>query len=378
MALDQLSLDARVPFLDLRQLHEGLTEPILADIAELIGTSAFVNGRQIGEFEAAFAEYCGVSECVGVSSGLDALRLALLAAGSERGDEVIVPAMTFVATFEAVTQAGCRPIVVDIFDGDYALDIAGIEAALTPRTRFLLPVHLYGQLADMNGLDLLAATHRMGVIEDACQAHGARRDGLTAGAAGLAAAFSFYPSKNLGAMGDAGALVTSDAELARRARALREHGQYRKYEHDLEGYTARLDTLQAVVLLHKLPLLDAWNEERRAAALFYTAHLSGTGDLHLPPVQNGSEPVWYLYVVRTRDPERLGAFLAENGIATGRHYPQPPHLSPAYAWLGHRRGDFPVAEALAEEGLSLPIYPGITEAQLTAVVNTIGDYFRRG
>jgi dTDP-4-amino-4,6-dideoxygalactose transaminase len=215
------------------------------------------------------------------------------------------------------------------------------------------------------------------VIEDACQAHGARRDGLGAGHGGIAAAFSFYPSKNLGAWGDAGALVTRDRAVARRARALREHGQFEKYEHELEGYTARLDTMQAIVLKHKLPLLDGWSGERREVAEFYTHHLSETGDLGLPAVANGSEPVWYLYVVRTGSPDRLAAFLAERGIATGRHYPQPPHLSPAYARLGYRRGDFPVAESLADECLSLPIYPGISEAQLTAVVTSIRAYFER-
>lgn len=375
VALDQLR---SVPFLDLGPSHERLREPILEEIAELMRTSAFVNGPHVSEFEEAFAEYCGAPECVGVSSGLDALRLALLAAGIEQGDEVIVPAMTFAATFEAVTQAGGRPVVVDIADTDYNIDPAATDAALTSRTRFLLPVHLYGQLADMRRLVSLADGRGLAVIEDACQAHGARRDGLAAGEGGLAAAFSFYPSKNLGAMGDAGALVTRDVELARRARALREHGQFRKYEHDLEGYTARLDTLQAIVLAHKLPLLDSWNDERRAVARFYTEELAGVGDLGLPAVAEKSDPVWYLYVVRTREPDDLGAFLAQRGIATGRHYPTPPHLTAAYSFLGHRRGEFPVAEALAEEGLSLPVFPGMAQSQLAAVVTAIREYYRHG
>jgi dTDP-4-amino-4,6-dideoxygalactose transaminase len=264
---------------------------------------------------------------------------------------------------------------VDVSERDYNLDVAAVAAAITPRTRFLLPVHLYGQLADVRALADIAARHDLQLLEDACQAHGAERDGVRAGAAGTAAAFSFYPGKNLGAMGDAGALVTDDAELAARVRALREHGQRAKYVHELEGYTARLDTLQALVLSRKLPLLDGWNEERRAAAAFYTAELAGVGDLVLPPVPDGSDPVWHLYVVRTAEPDRLAAALAERGVATGRHYPQPPHLSGAYAWLGHRRGEFPVTEALADELLSLPIFPGITEEQLHAVAAAVADAF---
>jgi dTDP-4-amino-4,6-dideoxygalactose transaminase len=214
------------------------------------------------------------------------------------------------------------------------------------------------------------------LVEDACQAHGATRDGLRAGAAGLAAASSFYPGKNLGAMGDAGALVTDDGALADRARALREHGQCEKYRHEFEGWTARLDTVQAIVLLRKLRELDAWNEARRAAARFYAWALEGVGDLLLPPVAHGSEPVWHLYVVRTADPAALGAFLGARGIATGRHYPEPVHLTGAYARLGYRPGDFPIAEALAREVLSLPIFPGISEPELQTVADAVRDYFR--
>ncbi len=213
------------------------------------------------------------------------------------------------------------------------------------------------------------------MIEDACQAHGASRDGTLSGTAGLASAFSFYPGKNLGAFGDAGALVTSDENVADISRALREHGQRRKYVHDLEGYTARLDTLQAIVLLQKLPHLDGWNEERRVVAAAYGERLDGVGDLRLPPVPAGSEPVWHVYVVRTADPEAMAGFLRERGVGTGRHYPQPVHLSPAYEWLGHKAGEFPVAEAIADECLSLPIFPAMTEAQVDAVVEAVELYF---
>ncbi len=367
-----------VPFLDLTASHAPLKERVLAGIAELIDSNAFTNGPQVAEFEREFADYCGTRFCVGVASGLDALRLALLAVGVERGDEVIVPANTFVATLEAVTQAGGVPVVADANESDYNLDLRAAEEALSPRTRFLLPVHLYGQMADIQGLRRLAESRGVTIVEDACQAHGAERDGVRAGTAGRAGAFSFYPAKNLGAMGDAGALVTDDSEIDSRVRVLREHGQRKKYEHELEGYTARLDTIQALVLLCKLPHLERWNEERRQVVSFYDEALQGVGDLRLPPVPPGSRPVWHLYVVRTRDPAALADFLAMRGIGTGRHYPEPPHLSRAYAGLGYPQGSFPVAEALAGEVLSLPIFPGISEAQLESVVAAIRDFFRRG
>ena len=288
---------------------------------------------------------------------------------------MIVPASTFVATLEAVTQAGGVPVVVDVSDDDYCLDPAATSAAVGPRTHTLMPVHLYGQLADMRALRRIAEAKGSHILEDACQAHGAERDGFRAGAAGSAAAFSFYPGKNLGAAGDAGALVTEDAGTAARVRAMREHGQTAKYVHAYEGWTARLDAIQALVLSHKLPLLDGWNEQRRGAARFYGRELEGVGDLVLPAVPAGSSPVWHLYVVRTREPETLAAFLRERGIGTGRHYPAPVHLTEAYKWLGHRRGAFPVAEALARECLSLPMFPGISEAQLAAVADGVRAFF---
>jgi dTDP-3-amino-3,4,6-trideoxy-alpha-D-glucose transaminase len=372
-----LETAAPVPFLDLGLIHRALKDEILEEIGQLIETGAFTNGPQVREFEEAFAAYCGARDCVGLASGLDALRLALLAAGIEPGDEVVVQANTFVATLEAVTQAGGRPVVVDAAESDLNIDVDAVESALTPRTRFLMPTDLYGQLADMRALTELAERRGLTVVEDACQAHGASRDGIAAGTAGLAGAFSFYPGKNLGAFGDAGALVTSDEALGERMRALREHGQRRKYVHELEGYTARLDTIQAIALLRKLPHLDGWNDDRRAAARMYAERLVGVGDLRLPPVPAGSEPVWHVYVVRTADPEGLAVFLRERGIGTGRHYPDPVHLSPAYAWLGHRKGEFPVSEDLGASCLSLPIFPGMTEAQVDSVVAAIQDYFSR-
>jgi len=366
-----------VPFVDLT-LDDELTRQILGDVAGIVERGEFTNGPQVVAFERAFARYCGSGHCVGLASGLDALRLGLVAAGVQPGDEVIVPAHTFAATLEAVVQAGARPVLADVSESDGCLDPDAAEAAITASTRFVLPVHLYGQLADMAALERLAVGNDLALVEDACQAHGASRAGRRAGTTGVCAAFSFYPTKNLGAFGDAGALITDDGDLADRVRALREHGQERKYEHAYAGYTARLDTIQAAVLLRKLEWLERWNDERRAAARFYDEHLAGIGNLVLPAVAADSKPVWHLYVVRTVDRERLASSLEQQGIATGRHYPQPLHLAPAFAGLGYGQGDFPVAERLAAEVLSLPIFPGITEEQLTAVVDAIRDQFRSG
>ncbi len=367
----QPAVATAVPFLDLRPSHALLKETLTDAFAELIDTNAFINGPAVAAFESAFADFCRRRACVGVASGLDALRLALVAAGLEPGDEVIVPANTFIATLEAVTQAGGTPVIVDVSERDLNIDVAAARAAMTSRTRFVLPVHLYGQMADMLELQALGIP----VVEDACQAHGATRDGIGAGETGVAAAFSFYPGKNLGAFGDAGALVCDDPALAARVRALREHGQEEKYRHKLIGFTSRLDTVQAIVLRTKLPLLGAWNEERRAAAAYYNERLADVGDLELPPVASGSNPVWHLYVVRTSDPQALAVHLRERGIATGFHYPEPVHLSDAYAHLGYRAGSFPIAERASARVLSLPIFPGISELQLRSVVDGVSSFF---
>ena len=377
MSIAAVTPATAVPFYDLRPSHGPIRAAILAAIDELLESNAYTNGPQVAAFEEAFADWCGARACVGVASGLDALRLTFIAAGLERGDEVVVPANTFVATLEAVTQAGGVPVIADVGESDANLDPDAAAAACGPRTRFLLPVHLYGQMADCVRLDEVATRHALEIVEDACQAHGASRDGRRAGTAGRAGAFSFYPAKNLGAFGDAGAVVTDDPALADDVSALREHGQRRKYRHEREGYTARLDTIQAAVLLRKLSLLDEWTEQRREAARRYTERLDGVGDLLLPSVPDGSEPVWHLYVVRTRDPDALAHALAERGIGTGRHYPEPVHLSPAYHHLGHRPGAFPVAERLAAEVLSLPLFPGITEEQIERVAGAVAEFFAR-
>jgi dTDP-4-amino-4,6-dideoxygalactose transaminase len=367
-----------VPFVDLGPSTDAVRSALLSDVAELFDAGAFVNGPAVEAFEREFAATCQCRNVIGTASGLDALTIGLRALGLEEGDEVVVPAMTFVATFEAVVHAGGRVVVVDVRDDDACMDPSAAAEAIGTRTRFLLPVHLYGQMADMRAFERLAADADLEILEDACQAHGAERDGFAVGTVGAGAAFSFYPSKNLGAMGDAGALVLDDEAAADKARALREHGQSEPYRSDQIGMTSRLDTLQALVLLHKLPLLQRWNAERAQVAAFYNDALAGVGDIRLPRTAPGSKHVWHVYPIRTRDPEALGAYLAGRGVATKRHYPEAPHLSAAFAGLGHPAGTFPVAEAIARETLSLPLFPGITEEQMHAVVEGVGDFFANG
>jgi dTDP-4-amino-4,6-dideoxygalactose transaminase len=365
-----------VPFVDLGAVHATLKQEVLDAFGELIERSEFGLGRTVERFELSLAAFSGVEECVGVSSGLDALRLLLAAAGVEPGDEVIVPAMTFIATFAAVSQLGATPVPVDISESDYNIDPAAAESAIGPRSRCLLPVHLYGQLADMAHIGEIGRRHGLGIVEDACQAHGAGRAGSAPGWGTVGAALSFYPSKNLGAMGDAGAVLTNDHDVAERVRMLRVHGERTKYEHERVGWTARLDAFQAVVLAHKLTKLAEWNAERRAVAAAYSELLDGIGDLILPPTAPESEHVWHLYVIRTAEPTALAGHLRERSVATGRHYPTIPPLTAAYAHLGFGPGAFPKAEQLALTGISLPIFPGMTEAQIDAVAAGVASYFQ--
>jgi dTDP-4-amino-4,6-dideoxygalactose transaminase len=365
----------KVPFLWLPPVYEELRPELDAAFARVMRSGWFILGDEVRAWEEEFARYCGAAHCVGVASGLDAMVLTLRAWDVGPGDEVIVPSNTYIATWLAPSQVGARPVPVEPVEATYNIDPARIEAAITPRTRAIIPVHLYGQAADMAPIREIAARRGIRVLEDAAQAAGARYRGKRVGALGDAGAFSFYPGKNLGAMGDAGAFVTNDDRLAARLRALREHGQARKHVHEVPGWTARLDTFQALVLSLKLPHLEEWNAERRAAAAFYLEALSGVGDLRLPPVAHGSEPVWHVFAVRTEDAEGLVASLAARGVQTGRHYPVPPHLSPAYAHLGYRAGSFPVTESLARELVSLPLFPGITEEQLVTVTAAVAAHF---
>jgi dTDP-4-amino-4,6-dideoxygalactose transaminase len=364
------SFSGRVPFLDLKSLHQDLAPEILRAWAEILQNAAFVGGVEVTGFENEFAAYIGTTHCVGLANGTDALRLALHALGVGTGHEVITVPHTFIATTEAVTQVGARPVFVDVDDRTGTMDVARVEAAITPRTRAILPVHLYGQCADMDALLEIAARHDVMVVEDACQAHGASYKGRKAGSMGHAAAFSFYPGKNLGACGEGGAVTTNDSTVAARLRMLREHGQRVKYVHAMEGYNARLDTLQAAALRIKLAHLDRWNEQRRAAARRYQEQLAGL-DLKVPEEAEGRRHVWHLFVVRVSERDSLQRELEAAGIGWGFHYPIPLHLQEAYTGFGHKRGDFPNAEAWASSGVSLPMFPGMSEEQIGAVCDVV-------
>ncbi len=363
-----------VPFLDLKPQYRRIEAALRPRLEAIMEQAAFINGPEVEAFEEEFAAFCETNYCVGVSSGTDALRFALLACGIGAGDEVITVPHTFIATTEAITQAGARPVFVDVDPATSTLDPARLEAAITPRTRAVIPVHLYGRPADMDPILEIAARRRLTVIEDACQAHGARYRGKRAGSMGRVGCFSFYPGKNLGAFGDAGALVTDDPEVARRARMLREHGQSRKYVHDTEGYTGRLDALQAAVLRLKLGFLEAWNRARRLNARRYDELLEGIPGLTFHRPADGIDPVYHLYVVFVDDREGLREHLGRQGVGTGLHYPLPLHLQQAYAAMGHRRGDFPVSEQLADRLLSLPMYAELAPEQIDYVASCIRDF----
>jgi len=327
--------------------------------------NAFILGEEVAQFERAFAAYCEARYCVGLDNGSSALELALRAWGIGEGDDVITAPNSFIATASAIAVTGARPVFVDIDPRTYTLDVSQLEAAITPRTKALIPVHLYGQPADMDPLMDIARRHGLYVLEDACQAHGARYKGRRVGSLGDAAAFSFYPAKNLGCFGDGGALTTNDAALAERVAQLRHYGQRKKYEHIFLAYNRRLDTLQAAVLNVKLPHLEQWNAARRRLAARYTELLADV--VQTPVVADYAEHVFHLYVVRVPQRERVAARLKEAGIDTGQHYPIPIHLQEAYRYLGYEPGAFPEAERACQEALSLPMFPGLTEEEMENV-----------
>jgi dTDP-4-amino-4,6-dideoxygalactose transaminase len=382
-----------IPFLDLVTVHRELREELLSVFKTALDTAGFIGGPMVQEFEREFAQFCESRFCVGVANGTDALRLALIAAGVRPGDTVVTVPLTFIATTEAISQVGAQPDFVDIDERTYTMDPGKLRAYLeTECTRDLqanrvlskrtgrpvtavIPVHLYGQMADMDPILDLATQYNLIVIEDACQAHGAeyfsRKEGRwrKAGSMGRAAAFSFYPGKNLGACGEAGAITTDDEWLARRCQMLRDHGQSRKYFHDIEGYNGRLDAIQAGVLRVKLRHLAKWNDQRRERAGGYDELFADTeGTVILPHVPSWSRPVYHLYVVRVADRERLQKDLAAAGIATGIHYPVPLHLAKAYEALGFRPGDFPATEETASQALSLPMFPTLSREQQRRIV----------
>ena len=363
----------RVPFLDLKAHHQPLKKEILAKIDEVIESGAFAGGPFVADFEAEFADYCGVHFAVGVGSGTEALWLTLLGLGIGPGDEVITVPSSFIATAEAISGCGATPVFVDIDEQTYTLDPAQLEAAVTPRTKAVMPVHLFGQMADMDPIVAVASEHGLPVIEDACQAHGARYKGRKAGAIGTAGCFSFYPGKNLGAFGEAGAVVTRDAGLAERIQILRDHGQERKYHHSVLGWNSRMDGIQAAVLRVKLKNLDQRNELRRQHAKRYGVLLSGCEDVILPHAMEHGVHVYHQYAIRTAERDDLLRKLVGRGIGCGIHYPIPIHLQEAYAHLGIARGSFPVAERCAAEFLSLPMFPELTDSQIEIVTEAIRD-----
>ena len=389
----------RIPFLDLNSQHLELQEQFVDAFRDIVRSGSFSGGEQIAEFENSFALYCGSRFCIGVGSGTDALRFALIAAGVKGGDLVLTVPNTFIATTEAISQAGATAHFIDVDEhtsnmsviklGEYleqncfSDDVTGetIHISTGKPLRAIVPVHLYGQTADMDPIVQLARRYGLLVVEDACQAHGSsyfsqeKRGWLRAGALSKAAAFSFYPGKNLGAFGEAGAITTNDPELAQRARMLRDHGQIKKYFHELEGYNGRMDTIQAAVLNIKLKYLETWNEARRSHAQSFNT-LGQISGLIIPAVPSWAIPNFHLYVIRVSRRDMLQGFLGERGISTGLHYPVPLHQQKAYRALGYTTGSFPVSELLSREILSLPMYPSLSESQKSRVVEGIAEFFR--
>ena len=359
-----------IPFLDLKAPYLELKQELDEAIARVVNSGWFIGGSEVDQFETDYASYCGATQAIGVANGLDALYLALRAMDVGPGDEVIVPSNTYIATWLAVSQCGATPIPVEPDERTYNINPALIEVAITPRTKVILPVHLYGQPADMDPILAIARKHGLRVLEDGAQAHGARYKGQRVGAHGDAVAWSFYPGKNLGAMGDGGAVTTNDAELADRLRVLRNYGSRVKYVNEVRGYNSRLDPLQAAILRVKLAHLDDWNARRSAIAARYQQNLVGCG-LTLPFVPNWAEPVWHLYEVQHSQRDRLSEMLNAAGVGTLIHYPIPPHRQQAFSTSGWVKGDFPIAEAIAGNVLSLPIGPHLKDNQVEIVIEEI-------
>jgi len=367
---------APIPFLDLVAQHRGLENQLVEAFRRAVQGARFINGPEVIGFEQEFATFVGAGGCVGVSSGTDALRFALGALGLRPGDEVITTPHTFIATTEAVTQAGGTLRFVDVDERTMTIDPKLIASAVTPRTVGILPVHLYGHPADMDPILGLARKKGLWVLEDACQAHGAKYRGRQVGAIGDLAAFSFYPGKNLGACGDAGAVTGGKAELLDVVRRLREHGQGQKYYHDTEGYTGRLDAIQAAFLRIKLPHLAGWIDGRRRAASWYGEALAGIAGVQTPQEAEWANHVYHLYVIRVDHRADLQEHLGRLGIGTGLHYPLPLHLQRAYVHLGFKRGTFPVAERTSDRLLSLPMFAELTEGDVARVADAIRSFYR--
>ena len=366
----------KIPFLDLQVASAQVADEVSSRWKTIVEQSDFVLGGEVDRFEQEFAEYCACGHAVGVASGLDALKLILRAMDIGPGDEVVTAANSFIATALAISSVGAVPVLVDMDDRDFLIDVRALEKAITPRTKAIMPVHLYGQSADMDSIVEIARKHGLKVIEDACQAHGALYNGRRCGSIGDAAAFSFYPGKNLGAFGDGGAATTNDAALAERIRMLRNYGSPKRYHHDELGENSRLDTVQAAVLSVKLQYLEGWNAARRRIATRYAEGLKNVAEVRLPATNETTEHVHHLYVIRTARRDALMQHLQERGIGCIIHYPIPIHLQKAYASRGWKPGDFPVAEKAANEILSLPLFPTMTDEQVDYVVEAVSEFWK--
>jgi len=366
----------KVPYLDLPAQLRGIRKEIDAALARTLDNCSFCLGPDVAQFEKDFAKFCGAEHCVGFNSGTSALHVAMLLAGVGPGDEVISTPCTFVATSWAISYVGAKPVYVDIEDATFNLNPKLVERAITPRTKAILPVHLYGHPFDVDSLLAICRKHKLPLIEDACQAHGAKYKGKVVGTFGEMSCYSFYPGKNLGATGEGGALVTNNAAFAARARALREHGSTVRYYHDEVGFNYRMEGFQGAVLGVKLKHLDTWTRERRRVARRYHELLADT-PLQLPREAGYAESAYHLYVVRHSKRDELKKHLEANGVGCALHYPMSLHLQKCYAHLGHKEGAFPIAEKAARECLSLPIYPELTDAQIQRVVSVIKDFFSK-
>lgn len=363
----------KIPFVDLGAQHKEIEGDLREAFERVLRHSSFILGSEVEQFEAAFASYLNVSACVSVNSGTAALHLVLKALEIGPGDEVITVPNTFIATAEAISAVGARPVFVDVDPVSYTMDPTQVEKAVSRRSRAILPVHLYGQPADLDPLLDIAMRHSLSLVEDACQAHGAEYKGRKAGTLGTAGCFSFYPSKNLGCCGEGGAVVTNDPDLAQRVRLLRNHGSVSKYEHSIPAYNFRLEGLQGAFLTIKLKRLDQWNARRRSIAELYTNFLEDTGVV-IPAEMSYSRHVYHLYVIQTDERDYLRKKLADNDVETGVHYPIPLHLQEAYRSLGYRAGDFPVCEGLSQSILSLPIYPELATEAVPHIVSLLLEH----
>lgn len=370
-------MEKKIPLVDLAAQNHPLMAEFLRATEDVVTRGDFILGGAVAKFEEAFADFVGARFAVGVSSGLSGLQMCLQALEIGLGDEVIVPANTFIATALAVTATGATLRLIDCDPATLEMDVRQLPSVVSPCTRAIIPVHLYGQAAEMDTIQSFAAQHGLHVLEDAAQAHGAEYRGKRCGSLGVAAAFSFYPAKNLGCLGDGGAVTTNDEWVAARVRSLRNYGQREKYEHIEKGGNARLDTLQAAVLGIKLPLLESWNAARQRHAARYRSELAGVGDLQFQEPMPGSTHVYHLFVVLTKHREALRAHLQSRGIDTSIHYPAPVHLQSAYSDLGYKAGDFPAAESASQRLLSLPMFAELAEAQIDRVVAAVREYFEQ-